>query len=123
MALTATEKQKAREYLGIPAISAGWAQETPNRTLEQQLDALASNAEAEASFKAIIAKIDTSRADLETARGRLKAAEVGDVKLNANEIRQRWQEDLELCEQLGAIISMPVYRHKALRGARCVEVC
>ena len=89
---------------------------TPGPTLTERLAELANNPEAESAFKALLVKITASRTDIEAARGRLKAAKVGDVELNKGEIGTRWREDLELCEQLGLIINMPVYRHPSLRA-------
>lgn len=119
MALTETEIQQALRFLGIPAISGTWNAGTQGQTLRERLAELSSDAEA--GFKALLVKIEASRTDLEGARGRLKASKVGDIELNPGEIKARWREDLELCEQLGQIVNMPVYRHRALKR-QAVEV-
>lgn len=118
MALTETEKQQARDYLGIPSLTGFLTVGNTGPDLSERLDAL--NAEAETQVKALLTKIAASRADIESARGRLKAAEVGDIKLNPKEMRQRWKEDLYLCQQLGVIVQMGVCYHPAQRG--CPEV-
>lgn len=119
MALTDTEKQKCRDYLGIPSLTGFLTVGNAGPDLSERLDAL--SAEAEAQVTALLTKIDTSRTDIEGARGRLKASEVGDIKLNEKEIKQRWREDLYLCQQLGNIVQMDVRWHPAKRG--CPEVC
>lgn len=116
MALTETQKQQAREYLGIPTVTGAFNLGSPGVTFDERIASLAGNTAAEDSFKALLAAITTSRTDIEAARGRLKAAEVGDIKLNPKELRQRWREDLELCERMARIINMEVVRHPAIKS-------
>lgn len=120
MALTDTQKQKCRDYLGIPSLVGFLTVGNAGPDLVQRLDAL--SAEAEAQVIVLLTKIDTSRTDIEGARGRLKASEVGDIKLNQMELKQRWREDLYLCQQLGNIVQMAVQWHPSRSGNSTPEV-
>ncbi len=109
MALTATQKQKARDYLGIPSITSLFRVGNQGPDLSERLDAL--SAESELRVVELLDAIDTSRTDITAARGRLKAEQVGDIKLNQRELKDRWREDYLLCRQLAVIVGMEVYDH------------
>lgn len=116
MALTTAQRESVYEFLGYPTVT--WYGNV-SQTLATILDKLTANTEARVI--ALIGAITTSRADLVTARGRLKAAKVGDIDLNKDELKQRWQEDFRLCEQLSILLGTPIQRHPSKRGAP--EVC
>lgn len=119
MALTLEQKQKARDYLGVPSIRDWWLQGNSGPDLDLRMDELP--AEAEARVVALLGKLDTSRTDIEGALGRLKAAEVEGIVLNPRELRDRWREDLKLCQQLAVVVAFEVKWHPALPGCREVE--
>lgn len=116
MALTDAQRESVYEYLGFPTVTEFGS---PSQTLATILDNMSSNAESR--VVALIDLITTSRGDILSAQGRLKASEVGDIKLNQSEIKQRWQEDYRLCEQLSILLGVGIRRHPAKRSAP--EVC
>lgn len=119
MALTSAERQKVRDYLGLPTIFTDprIVYQSPN--LDTRLDALP--ADAETRIKALLAEIDTMRSNITAAQGRLKAAELEGIKLNPKEVDQLWKEDLRRCRMLGQVISTPVVAHPALPAFSGVE--
>lgn len=116
MALTNAQRESVYEYLGYPTIT---YLGNISQTLAVILDNLSANTETRVTD--LITKIATSRTDIISAQGRLKASEVGDIKLNQGELKQRWQEDYRLCRQLSILLSVPIADHPAKRG--CPEVC
>lgn len=117
MALTDAQREQVYEYLGYPTIT---FYANPSNTLRQILDGMTANTEARVIV--LIGQISTSRTDIVSARGRLKAGKVGDIELNKDEIKQRWREDYRLCQQLGILLGVPILTHPA-KGKHCPEVC
>lgn len=117
MALTEAQKEQVYEFLGYPTVTTFG---TPSQTLATILASLTANTETRVA--ALLTLIATSRTDIAAARGRLKAAEVGDIKLNGNELRDRWREDYRLCRQLSILLGVPLEDHPA-PGRVAPEVC
>ena len=116
MALTAAQKEQVYEFLGLPTVTVFG---NPNNSLALILDSL--TAPTEARVSALLTSITTSRTDISSAQGRLKAGKVGDIELNPKELKQRWKEDLRLCRHLGSLLGVPVADHPARTD--CPEVC
>lgn len=108
MALTDAQREAVYEYLGYPTVT---YLGNPSQTLATILDNLTANTESRVS--ALLVKIATSRTDIDAATGRLKAAEVGDIKLNGQELPQRWKADYQLCRQLSILLGVPIQDHPA----------
>lgn len=119
MALTETEKEAIRGYLGIPSVSAWTAAGNPGLSLTERLQNL--SVEAEARVKGLLAKIEASRTAIEEALGRTKASSVGSITLNPMEIPQRWEADFNLCQELGTILDFNLRNHPHLSRAGAIE--
>lgn len=106
MALTDAQRESVYEYLGYPTVT---YLGNPSQTLRTILDNLTANTESRVT--ALLTKIGTSRSDIDAAAGRLKAAKVGDIELNDQEIPQRWTADYQLCRQLSILLGVPINDH------------
>ncbi|MNY06915.1 hypothetical protein D3C86_1396960 [compost metagenome] len=119
MALTETEKEAVRGYLGIPSVSAWVTAGNPGLNLTERLRNL--SVEAEARVKALLAKIGASRTAIDGALDRTKASMVGAITLNPMEIPQRWEADFNLCQELGTILDFEVRNHPHLGRSGIIE--
>jgi hypothetical protein len=111
MALTDSEKSLIRRYLGYPEVTpvtiiqSGTARFAQTAfVLEQNMLNLTPSGEMQ--VRAILAQLATSRTEIDASLGRLKAAKVGSITLNAAEMKQRKTHDRWLVCQLAAVLSV-----------------
>lgn len=100
-ALTGAQKADIRLYVGW---SARFHQE--DSRLEHALLALDGDADAQAQVLALVAACKTIDTDLTAAHARLKASEVGSIKLNASELLARRSEGRRLVGRICTILDV-----------------
>lgn len=110
MALTAAQKVAIKRHLGMNSAAPSWYPYVdPFVAIGQILDTLPAATESECVV--ILTRLAAIEASLDAARSRLKASEVGSIKLNASEIGQlraelhRWRRELSIL--LGVPLARP----------------
>jgi hypothetical protein len=114
MAFTATEKANIIFYLGYPAKTIVPDSTSYSNVIAGRLDN--NSVDIETIARDLLAKIVTSRAEIELAKGRLKASKVEDITLNDREMRDRWKEDSKLCRMLGDHLDIPYCGNSSMVG-------
>lgn len=101
MALTAAQKVAIKRHLGMNSAAPSWYPYVdPFVAVGQILETLPAATEAECVV--ILTRLAAIETSLDAARSRLKAEQVGSIKLNGAEIRQlrgelnRWRAELSI---------------------------
>jgi hypothetical protein len=109
MALTAAEKVSVKRALGYNSASeALYPIIPPPYSLNQVLDTLP--AETETEVRSILTRLTAIETALDTAIGRLKAIQVGSIKLNDQETRQLRAERAAWRRELSTLLGVPLAR-------------
>lgn len=106
MALNASQKADVIFYLGYPGKTLVENSTNYNRTTAQLLENLTEYIEAQ--VRSILDKLRTQDQRLEDANDRVVALEVGDIKINPEEIDRLKSERLRLIKMLSRLLDIPV---------------
>lgn len=106
MALSDKQKHEVVYYLGWPGKTLITTSTHYNSIVASRLDNL--NSYIENQVKGLLARLAAIQAQLDEARCRLSASEVGDIKLNAEELAMLRKEYMRWLKELSDLLDIKI---------------
>jgi hypothetical protein len=104
MALTPTETNAIKRYLGYDLVTPDAWRGDAAAGLDRNIERL--NAAGETTVRAVLTELAAVDTSITAARGRLKAAQVGKITLNAGEVPALLAERSRLSGELGRLLGV-----------------